>query len=61
MAQINVTQFAKEPGLLPTMLIEQLQNIQRMVGGADQKVGPEAVRRFDDVMKELRSIEAAVK
>jgi photosystem II stability/assembly factor-like uncharacterized protein len=42
------------------MLIEQLQNIQRMVGGADQKVGQEAIRRFDDLMKELKAIEAAV-
>jgi hypothetical protein len=42
------------------MLIDQLQNVQRMVGGADQKVGQEAIKRFDDLMKELRSIEAAV-
>jgi photosystem II stability/assembly factor-like uncharacterized protein len=42
------------------MLIEQFQNIQRMVGGADQKVGQEAIKRFDDLMKELKAIEAAV-
>jgi photosystem II stability/assembly factor-like uncharacterized protein len=41
------------------MLIDQLQNIQRMVGGADQKVGQEAIKRFDDLMKELKAIEAA--
>jgi hypothetical protein len=41
------------------MLIEQFQNIQRMVGGADQKVGQEAIRRFDDLMQELKAIEAA--
>jgi hypothetical protein len=42
------------------MLIDQLQNVQRMVGGADQKVGQEAIARFDDLMKELDAIEAAV-
>jgi hypothetical protein len=42
------------------MLIDQLQNVQRMVGGADQKVGQEAIKRFDDLMKELKAIEAAV-
>jgi photosystem II stability/assembly factor-like uncharacterized protein len=42
------------------MLIDQLQNVQRMVGGADQKVGQEAIRRFDDLMRELKAIEAAV-
>src|SRR4029453_7661959 len=42
------------------MLIDQFQNIQRMVGGADQKVGQEAIKRFDDLMKELKAIEAAV-
>ena len=41
------------------MLIEQFQNIQRMVGGADQKVGQEAIKRFDDLMQELKAIEAA--
>jgi photosystem II stability/assembly factor-like uncharacterized protein len=42
------------------MLIDQFQNIQRMVGGADQKVGQQAIKRFDDLMKELKAIEAAV-
>ena len=42
------------------MLIDQLQNIQRMVGSADQKVGQEAIKRFDDLLKELKAIEAAL-
>jgi hypothetical protein len=40
------------------MLIDQLSNIQRMVGQADQKVGKDAIQRFDDVMTELRAIQA---
>jgi photosystem II stability/assembly factor-like uncharacterized protein len=40
------------------MLIDQLSNIVRAEGGADQKVGREARRRFDDLMKELQAIEA---
>jgi hypothetical protein len=40
------------------MLIDQLQNIMRAEGGADQKVGQESVRRLDDLVKELKAIEA---
>jgi hypothetical protein len=40
------------------MLIDQLANIVRAEGGADQKVGREARRRFEDLLKELTSIEA---
>jgi photosystem II stability/assembly factor-like uncharacterized protein len=40
------------------MLIDQLQNIMRAEGGADQKVGQESVRRFDDLVKELHAVEA---
>jgi photosystem II stability/assembly factor-like uncharacterized protein len=43
------------------MLIDQLSNIARMVGQADQKVGKEAQMRFDDLMKELARIRAAAK
>ena len=43
------------------MLIDQLSNIARMVGQADQKIGKEAQTRFDDVMKELAQIRAAAK
>ena len=40
------------------MLISQLQNVQRMVGQADQKVGKDAVDRFTDLMKELKAVKA---
>ena len=43
------------------MLIDQLGNIVRAEGGADQKVGAESRRRFDDLMKELKMLEGAVK
>ncbi len=42
------------------MLIDQLQNIMRAESGADQKVGQESVRRFDDLVKELHAIEAEI-
>jgi hypothetical protein len=40
------------------MLIEQLQNIVRAEGAADQKVGAESRRRFEDLVKELKALEA---
>jgi photosystem II stability/assembly factor-like uncharacterized protein len=40
------------------MLIDQLSNIQRMVGQADQKVGKDAYERFSDLTKELKAIQA---
>ncbi|HEX2343775.1 MAG TPA: hypothetical protein VHI98_25115 [Vicinamibacterales bacterium] len=43
------------------MLIDQLSNIARMVGQADQKIGKEAQTRLDDLLKELAQIRAAVK
>jgi photosystem II stability/assembly factor-like uncharacterized protein len=43
------------------MLIDQLSNIARMVGQADQKIGKEAQTRFDDLMKELAQIKEAAK
>ena len=42
------------------MLIEQLQNVQRDMSVGDQKVGQEAVRRLDDLLKEMKAIEADV-
>ncbi len=39
------------------MLIDQLANIVRAEGGADQKVGAEARKRFDDLLAELKDIE----
>jgi hypothetical protein len=43
------------------MLIDQLSNVARMVGQADQKVGKEALARLDDLLKELDHIKAAVR
>jgi photosystem II stability/assembly factor-like uncharacterized protein len=40
------------------MLIDQLSNIIRAEGGADQKVGEEARRRLADLLKELKALEA---
>jgi hypothetical protein len=40
------------------MVIDQLSQIVRAEGGADQKVGQEARKRFDDLLKELKSIQA---
>ena len=38
------------------MLIDQFSNIQRMIGGADQKIGKDAWDRYNDCMKELNGI-----
>jgi len=40
------------------MLIDQLSNIARMIGQADQKVGRDAFTRFDDLMKEMAAVKA---
>ncbi len=40
------------------MLIDQLSNIQRMLGSADQKPGRDAWQRYDDLMKEWAAIQA---
>ena len=53
---------ADMPGIYPQpMLISQFQNIARMVGQADQKVGKDAVDRYNDLMKELQSLQAQLK
>jgi hypothetical protein len=39
-------------------LVDQLSNVARMVGQADQKVGRDAFVRFDALMKELASVTA---
>jgi hypothetical protein len=39
------------------MLIDQLANIVRAEGGADQKVGAESPRRFDDLLAEMKDVE----
>jgi hypothetical protein len=54
--------IADQPGIYPQpMLIAQLSNVQRMVGSADQKVGKDAVDRFNDLMKELQAAQAEFK
>jgi photosystem II stability/assembly factor-like uncharacterized protein len=40
------------------MLIDQLGNIIRAEGGADQKVGAESRRRLEDLIKEMKALEA---
>jgi hypothetical protein len=40
------------------MLIDQLGNIARAEGGADQKIGAESKRRLDDLVKELKAIDS---
>ena len=41
------------------MLIDQLSNVARMAGQADQKPGRDASLRLDDLLKELAGIKAA--
>jgi hypothetical protein len=40
------------------MLIDQLSNVARMIGQADQKVGRDAFARFDDLTKALAAVKA---
>jgi photosystem II stability/assembly factor-like uncharacterized protein len=54
--------LSDQSGIYPQpMLVSQLQNVARMVGQADQKVGKDAVDRFDDLLKELQALEAEFK
>jgi hypothetical protein len=43
------------------MLISQLNNIQRMVTQADQRIGRDAHDRYADLIKEMQAIEAQLK
>src|SRR6478736_2414667 len=43
------------------MLIDQLQNVQRMIQQADQKIGKDAYDRYADLVKEMAGIEAELK
>jgi hypothetical protein len=43
------------------MLIDQLSNIARAEGGADQKVGAESRRRLDDLLSEIKAIDAELR
>jgi photosystem II stability/assembly factor-like uncharacterized protein len=40
------------------MLLDQLNSISRAESGADQKIGTESRRRYDDLVKELKAIQA---
>ena len=52
-------QVADTPGIYTQgMLISQLQNVQRMVGQADQKVGKDAYDRLGDLQTELVRLQA---
>jgi hypothetical protein len=42
------------------MLLDQLNSINRVESGADQKVGAESRQRYDDLVKELQAIQAAL-
>ncbi len=54
-------QVVDTPGIyVQGMLINQLQNVQRMIGQADQKIGKDAYDRFDDLQKELAAVQAQV-
>jgi hypothetical protein len=55
-------QFNDLAGIYPQpMLLAQLQNVQRMVGSADQKVGKDAIDRYNDLIKEMAVLAAEVK
>lgn len=43
------------------MLLDQLQNVQRMIQQADQKIGKDAYDRYADLVKEMAAIEAELK
>jgi hypothetical protein len=50
------------PGAYPQpMLLNQFNNVQRMIGQADQKIGKDAVDRYNDLMKELAAVQAEFK
>jgi photosystem II stability/assembly factor-like uncharacterized protein len=53
---------ADQQGTYPQpMLISQLNNVNRMAGQADQKVGKDAHDRFNDLLKELQTLQAEFK
>jgi hypothetical protein len=53
---------ADQQGIYPQpMLISQFNNVNRMAGQADQKVGKDAYDRFNDLLKELQTLQAEFK
>jgi photosystem II stability/assembly factor-like uncharacterized protein len=60
--QALLARLVDQPGIYPQpMLLSQLQNVQRMVGQADQKVGRDAVDRLNDLLKDLQTLQAEFK
>ena len=50
---------ADTPGIyVQGMLLNQLNNVQRMIGQADQKIGKDAYDRFADLQQELAKVQA---
>jgi len=57
-----LARIVDQAGIYPQpMLLSQLQNVQRMVSQADQKIGKEAVARFSDLLKELQTLQSQLK
>jgi hypothetical protein len=53
---------ADQSGIYPQpMLISQLNNVNRMANQADQKVGKDAHDRFNDLLKDLQTLQAEFK
>nr|MBA3271102.1 hypothetical protein [Acidobacteriota bacterium] len=56
------TRRGDQGGIYPQpMLISQLNNVNRMIGQADQKIGKDAVDRFNDLLKELQTLQSEFK
>lgn len=50
------------PGAYPQpMLLNQFNNVQRMIGQGDQRIGKDAVDRYTDLMKDLAAVQAEFK
>jgi hypothetical protein len=53
--------FVTAGGAYPQpMLIDQLANIYRMTNAADQRIGRDAIARYDDLLKEFAALKAEV-
>jgi hypothetical protein len=57
-----LAKIVDQSGIYPQpMLLAQFQNVQRMVGQADQKVGRDAVERFNDLLRQLQALQTEFK
>lgn len=60
--QALYARIVDQGGIYPQpMLLSQLQNVQRMSGSADQKVGKDAVDRLNDLIKEMQALQTEFK